>query len=179
MHTHNARWLFASGTVGAISEGTQQLAWLDIWERDGLLTSRLSPLELLHSRRGPSALMFLREQRIWDMRGETLKWYSQSFRKAAVMFLFFCLCDTHSTYMVAPQCSSCESVQPTPAICGRQRITSGVTLVCPLERHTRHFNTFFLDLPTQDSASFISTWLPSFCCSFFPLFFSSYFQLSL
>lgn len=78
-HTHNARWLFANGTVGVKTEGTQQLAWLHIWERDGLLTSRLSQLELLQCHRGPGALMFLREQRMWEMLGETLQWYGQDF----------------------------------------------------------------------------------------------------
>lgn len=125
-HTHNARWLFANGTVGAKSEGTQQLAWLDIWERDGLLTSRLSPLELLQCRRGPGALMFLREQRMWGLLGETQMiragFFFFFFERQLCFFLFFLLCNTHSTYMVAPQWTNCESVQPTLVTCGKHLI---------------------------------------------------------
>lgn len=43
------RWAFATSTVGVQTEGTQQLASVDIWERDRLLTGRLSLLELQHS----------------------------------------------------------------------------------------------------------------------------------
>lgn len=43
------RGAFADSTVGVQTEGTQQLASVDIWEGDRMLTGRLSPAEQQHS----------------------------------------------------------------------------------------------------------------------------------